>query len=172
MSAKRPLQLRIGELAERTGRSVHTIRWYERQGLLPAVPRLGQHRVYSNRHVEWLELMERLRRSGMTVAQLRAYTASAQRGAPGIEQTRELLVAHREGVQRRIEEWHTALALVEEKIAFYTEWIERGQRPGPTKIDSSSPRRRGSRAPGIPEALDSRLRGNDEFRPGFPPPRE
>jgi DNA-binding transcriptional MerR regulator len=131
VSAKRPLQLRIGELAERTGRSVHTIRWYERQGLLPAVPRLGQHRVYSNRHVEWLELMERLRRSGMTVAQMRAYTASAQRGAPTIAQTRDLLLAHREEVLRRIDEWHTALVLVEEKIAFYSEWIERGKRPGP-----------------------------------------
>jgi DNA-binding transcriptional MerR regulator len=129
VSAKRPLQLRIGELAERTGRSVHTIRWYERQGLLPTVPRLGQHRVYSNRHVEWLELMERLRRSGMTVAQMRAYTVSAQRGAPSIEQTRDLLLAHREEVLRRIDEWHTALELVEEKIAFYSEWIERGKRP-------------------------------------------
>ena len=78
---KKPLRLRIGELAERTGRSPDTIRWYERQGLLPTVPRQGVQRVYSNRHVEWLELMERLRRSGMSVADLRAYTASAQRGA-------------------------------------------------------------------------------------------
>ena len=163
MSAKRPLQLRIGELAERTGRSVHTIRWYERQGLLPAVPRLGQHRVYSNRHVEWLELMEKLRRSGMTVAQMRAYTVSAQRGAPSIEQTRELLLAHREGVRQRIAEWHTALELVEEKIAFYSEWIDSGKRPASREPsdEPSSPRRRGSRAPErTPE------------RPGFPPPRE
>ena len=129
MSARRPLQLRIGELAARTGRSVYTIRWYERQGLLPTVPRLGSYRVYSNRHVEWLELMERLRRSGMSVAQLRAYTALAQRGAPTILQTRELLQQHREEVQRRIAEWRQALKLIEEKIAFYDEWIEQGQRP-------------------------------------------
>jgi DNA-binding transcriptional MerR regulator len=129
MSARRPLQLRIGELAARTGRSVHTIRWYERQGLLPTVPRLGAYRVYSNRHVEWLELMERLRRSGMSVAQLRAYTALAQRGAPTVVQTRELLLQHREEVPRRIAEWRQALKLIEEKIAFYDEWIEEGRRP-------------------------------------------
>jgi DNA-binding transcriptional MerR regulator len=76
-----PLKLRIGELAQRTGRSVHTIRWYEQQGLLPPVPRLGTHRLYSNRHVEWLELMDRLRLSGMPIAELRRYTALAQRGA-------------------------------------------------------------------------------------------
>lgn len=129
MSLKRPLQLRIGELAARTGRSVHTIRWYERQGLLPTVPRLGRQRVYSNRHVEWLELMERLRRSGMSVAQLRAYTAAAQRGGAAVPQTRELLLAHREQVRARIAEWQQALELVEGKIAFYDEWIASGERP-------------------------------------------
>jgi len=129
MPKKKPLQIRIGELAARTGRSVHTIRWYEQQGLLPPVPRLGAHRVYSNRHVEWLELMERLRGSGMSVAELRRYTALAQRGAAQLEQTRALLLAHRERVAQKIAEWQRAQLLVEEKIAFYTRWIEQGERP-------------------------------------------
>ena len=131
MPKKKPLQIRIGELAARTGRSVHTIRWYEQQGLLPPVPRLGAHRVYSNRHVEWLELMERLRCSGMSVAELRRYTALAQRGAAQLEQTRALLLAHRERVAQKIAEWQRAQLLVEEKIAFYTRWIEQGERPPP-----------------------------------------
>ena len=126
---KKPLRLRIGELAERTGRSVDTIRWYESQGLLPTVPRQGVQRVYSNRHVEWLELMERLRRSGMSVAELRAYTASAQRGAAGLEQTHALLVAHRAQVEERIREWQRAKKVIDEKIAFYAEWMETGERP-------------------------------------------
>ncbi len=126
-----PLRLRIGQLAERTGRSPDTIRWYERQGLLPTVPRQGSHRVYSNRHVEWLELMERLRRSGMSVAELRAYTASAQRGAAALEQTHALLVAHRARVEERIREWLRARDVIDEKIAFYGEWIASGQRPAP-----------------------------------------
>lgn len=133
MSARRALQLRIGELAARTGRSIHTIRWYERQGLLPPVPRLGRQRVYSNRHVEWLELMERLRRSGMSVAQLRAYTALAQRGAPTLGETRALLLAHRAQVEARIAEWRQALELIDQKIAFYTAWMEQGERPAPAR---------------------------------------
>ena len=129
MSAKQPLKIRIGELAERTGRSPDTIRWYEQQGLLPTVPRQGVQRVYSNRHVEWLELMERLRRSGMSVAELRAYTASAQRGAAALEQTHALLVAHRAQVDERIKEWQRAKKVIDEKIAFYAEWMETGERP-------------------------------------------
>ena len=129
MARKQPLQIRIGELAARTGRSVHTIRWYEQQGLLPPVPRLGAHRVYSNRHVEWLDLMERLRTSGMSVAELRRYTSLAQRGAPAVASTREVLLAHRQRVQDAIAQWERALELVDEKIDFYTRWIETGERP-------------------------------------------
>lgn len=130
MAAKTPLKIRIGELAARTGRSVHTIRWYEQQGLLPPVPRLGAHRIYSNRHVEWMELMDRLRSSGMPVAELRRYTAYAQRGAPALEHTREVLRAHRRRVEESIAKWQHALELIDEKIGFYTRWIEEGERPG------------------------------------------
>lgn len=129
MPAAKPLRIRIGELAERTGRSIHTIRWYEAQGLLPPVPRDGASRVYSNRHVEWMELMDRLRRSGMSVAELREYTALAQRGAATLEQTREVLLAHRRRVEDRIREWKEARKLIDEKIGFYTEWMEGGRRP-------------------------------------------
>ena len=129
MPARTPLKIRIGELARRTGRSEHTIRWYEKQGLLPPVPRLGTHRVYSNRHVEWLDLMDRLRASGMSVAQLRRYTALAQRGAPALEQTREVLRAHRRQVEASIAQWQRALVLIDGKIDFYTRWIEGGARP-------------------------------------------
>jgi DNA-binding transcriptional MerR regulator len=130
VATKAALRLRIGEVAERTGRSVDTIRWYERQGLLPPVPRQGTHRVYSKRHLEWLELMERLRRSGMTVAQLRNYTELAQRGGATLEQTRALLIAHKASVEERIAEWQQARRLVDEKIAVYSAWIEQGARPG------------------------------------------
>ncbi|RYF36935.1 MAG: MerR family transcriptional regulator [Comamonadaceae bacterium] len=129
MPRKQPLKIRIGELARRTGRTVHTIRWYEQQGLLPPVPRLGAHRIYSNRHVEWLELMERLRSSGMSVAELRRYTVLAQRGAVHLHELREMLEAHRQQLQDRMAELRRAERLVDEKIAFYAQWIAEGERP-------------------------------------------
>lgn len=129
MPAKAPLKIRIGELAQRTGRSVHTIRWYEQQGLLPTVPRLGAHRIYSNRHVEWLELMERLRSSGMSVADLRRYTQLAQRGAAHLPEVHALLVAHRQQLQEKMAELARAERLIDEKIALYARWIESGEVP-------------------------------------------
>jgi DNA-binding transcriptional MerR regulator len=126
---KKPLRLRIGELAQRTGRSVYTIRWYESQGLLPPVPRQGANRVYSNRHVEWMELMDRLRQSGMSVAELRAYTALAQRGAATLEQTLAMLEQHQARVDLRIAEWQRAREVIEAKIGFYKLWRQTGKRP-------------------------------------------
>lgn len=130
MKPKASIRLHIGELAARTGRSVHTIRWYEAQGLLPAVPRDGGgRRLYSQRHIDWLALMERLRRSGMSVADLRTYTALAQRGSATLAPVRDMLVAHRGQVEEKIAEWQMALHLIDEKIGFYTQWIDDGVRP-------------------------------------------
>jgi DNA-binding transcriptional MerR regulator len=141
MKPKTLVRLRIGALAARTGRSVHTIRWYEAQGLLPAVPRDGGgRRLYSQRHIDWLALMDRLRRSGMSVADLRAYTALAQRGGATLAPVRAMLLAHRAQVEEKIAEWQTALELIDEKIGFYTQWIDDGVRPpqAPSKAGSEA----------------------------------
>ena len=76
MPANTPQDLRIGDVARRTGRSVHTIRWYESQGLIPGVVRdRSGRRTYSEYHIGWLDFMERLRFTGMPVAQMREYAA-------------------------------------------------------------------------------------------------
>ena len=121
--------LRIGEVAGRTGRSIHTIRWYEAQGLIPGVIRdRGGRRVYSDFHVGWLDLMERLRGTGMSVKQMREY-ALAKRGEAILNERHALLAAHQQRVQDNIHRWSQALALIEAKVEFYEEWISSGERP-------------------------------------------
>lgn len=120
----------IGELAARTGRSVHTIRWYDAQGLIPGVVRDGGgRRVFSARHVQWLALLERLRGTGMSVAQMRAYTVLVQQGRASLEHQRHLLAAHRDRVAQTIADWQAALALIDAKLDYYAVWIATGKRP-------------------------------------------
>jgi DNA-binding transcriptional MerR regulator len=122
--------LRIGEIASRTGRSIHTIRWYETQGLIPGVVRDGGgRRVYSEYHVRWLDLMERLRRTGMSITQMREYTTLAKQGDAVLEQRRALLAGHQVRVRENIIRWTEALALIDAKIEFYDEWMANGARP-------------------------------------------
>ena len=147
-----PSAFHIGVLSARTGRSIHTIRWYEAQGLIPGVARDGGgRRVYGELHVGWLALMDRLRRSGMSIAEMRAYTALVKLGRTTLPQRREMLAAHRERVLQTIAEHRAALRLIDAKVGFYDEWIATGQRPkdDPNRraaTTSASARRRSSPA--------------------------
>jgi DNA-binding transcriptional MerR regulator len=125
-----PNDLNIGDVASRTGRSIHTIRWYEAQGLMPGVTRDGaKRRVYTEHHIGWLDLMERLRCTGMSIAQMRTYTELVKDGSATLNERRELLRDHRARVRETIARWHDALALIEAKIEFYDEWVASGERP-------------------------------------------
>jgi DNA-binding transcriptional MerR regulator len=120
----------IGQLAARTGRSIHAIRWYESQGLIPGVVRDGgRRRTYQSHHVTWLEFMDRLRSTGMSIAEMRKYTALAKHGSATLQQRRELLAAHRKRVEDTIAEWTRALRLIDGKLDYYEEWISTGERP-------------------------------------------
>jgi DNA-binding transcriptional MerR regulator len=123
-------QYRIGELAERAGRGVHAIRWYETQGLIPGVTRdKGGRRVYNEQHLGWLQFMDYLRSTGMTIAEMRQYTALARQGRVTLKQRKELLSLHRMRVEETIVAWMDALKLIDSKIAFYDEWAASGHRP-------------------------------------------
>jgi DNA-binding transcriptional MerR regulator len=125
-----PHSLHIGDVASRTGRSVHAIPWYEAQGLMPGVARdNGGRRVYSDHHVGWLDLMDRLRCTGMSIAQMRQYTALVKQGSATLKQRRALLAAHRAHVQENIARWMEAHALIDAKLEFYDEWVASGEQP-------------------------------------------
>jgi DNA-binding transcriptional MerR regulator len=139
----------IGELSARSGRSIHTIRWYEAQGLIPGVVRDGGgRRNYTEQHVDWLDLMDRLRRTGMSVAEMRDYASLVKLGRSTLKQRQELLAAHRIKVKATIAELSLALKLIDSKIDFYGEWLHTGQRPKliPTLRNGEAARRIARRA--------------------------
>lgn len=143
-----PATLKIGELSKRTARSVHAIRWYETQGLMPGVQRDGGgHRLYHDEHVAWLDLMERLRRTGMSIAEMRRYTALVKQGKATLAARRDMLAAHRERVLGTIDEWKAALSLLDSKLDFYGEWLARGKRPATEPCEISPPPARRPRTP-------------------------
>ena len=144
-SCQRPgATMHIGELSRRSGHSVHAIRWYESIGLVPGVVRdPGKRRVYGERHVGWLFLIDRLRLTGMSTKQIRAYADLTVRGKATLQARRDLLAAHREQVVAMLDEWHLALSLIDRKIEFYGNWMATGRRPPePTAPGRTSGRRR------------------------------
>jgi DNA-binding transcriptional MerR regulator len=137
----------IGRLARETGRSVHTIRWYEKQGLMPGVTRdAGGRRVYISQHIGWLLFLDRLRYAGMTVREMRRYATLAAQGKKTIRQRLELLEAHHARTAAHIAELQAALRFVERKQAYYLKWLADDRRPGDFDLGERPAPRRLARA--------------------------
>ncbi|AVT41915.1 MerR family transcriptional regulator [Plantactinospora sp. BB1] len=123
-----PVEFSIGQVAERTGLSVHTLRLYEREGLLTSRPRRSSagRRVYSEWDVQWLDNCTKFRASGMPLAAIRRLAELVGEG-PGNEAERlELLRAHRQRVLDRIAELHDCLDLISNKVGAYEEAVRQG----------------------------------------------
>ncbi|KEF05817.1 MULTISPECIES: MerR family transcriptional regulator [Streptomyces] len=115
-------QYTISEVAEHTGLSAHTLRWYERIGLMPHVDRThtGQRR-FTNRDLDWLDLVSKLRLTGMPVADMVRYAELVREGRHTFAEREELLTAHREDVRDRIAELQSTLRVLDYKIDAYAD---------------------------------------------------
>ncbi|MGA4843060.1 MerR family transcriptional regulator [Streptomyces sp. G45] len=122
----------IGEVAERTGLSVHALRFFERERLfLRPVPRTGGgRRVYEAADVEWLLLCNRLRASGMPIATLKRF-ADLVRSGPGNEAERlALLQEHERAVRARVAELEASLEIIHGKVVAYERHVRAGTAAG------------------------------------------
>ncbi|PVD10624.1 MerR family transcriptional regulator [Streptomyces sp. WAC04189] len=110
----------ISEVAALTGLTAHTLRWYERIGLMSHIDRshTGQRR-YSNRDLDWLDLVGKLRMTGMPVADMVRYAELVREGESTYAERRELLESTRRDVLTRIAELQDTLAVLDRKISFY-----------------------------------------------------
>ncbi|MFD8011792.1 MerR family transcriptional regulator [Streptomyces sp. NPDC058955] len=110
----------ISEVAALTGLTAHTLRWYERIGLMPHVDRshTGQRR-FTERDLGWLEFVGKLRLTGMPVADMVRYAELVREGAHTHAERRALLEATRRDVRSRIAELQSTLAVLDLKIDHY-----------------------------------------------------
>ncbi len=108
------------EMSERTGITIDTLRYYEREGLLANVARTDSgHRRYSEDDVLWVEVLRCLRDTGMSMEQLRHYCELGAEGDHTEPERRQMLVDHRTLVEQKIAELDRALGLIDHKLSFY-----------------------------------------------------
>lgn len=112
--------MKIAEAAEACGLSAHTIRFYEKSGMLPEIERGADgHRRFNPRQIEWLTLLYWLRETGMPMAQMRRFTTLAKAGVKGIPERRQILADHADTLKAKraiLEKCENVLAI---KIASY-----------------------------------------------------
>ncbi|WP_250038025.1 MerR family transcriptional regulator [Paractinoplanes maris] len=119
--------LTVGEAAETVGLSVHTLRWYEQEGLVAPIERdSAGRRRYCDDDLGWLRLLIRLRGTGMPVRDMRRYAEMVRDGDHTVGDRLQLFVEHRERVLARIDELQQDLSMLDIKIALYGE-MDRAQ---------------------------------------------
>jgi DNA-binding transcriptional MerR regulator len=126
--------LSIQQVAQRTGLSIHTLRYYERLGLLISVHRLPNgHRRYDESDLRWIDLLKCLRASAMPISEMQRFAEITRHGAATVSERRELLEAHRLSVVAQLEEIQHTLARLDTKIA-HLHAVEIGQEQETEKV--------------------------------------
>lgn len=115
--------MKIQEVAERTGLSIHALRYYEQAGLVTPVERKGNgHREYSEDDLYRINFVLHLRSAGMPIAEIKRYTDLAAVGQATIGERLALLEAHQAAVEAKIAELTEHLTLIRNKLAHYREF--------------------------------------------------
>lgn len=108
------------EMSERTGATIETLRYYEREGLITGVARASSgHRRYSTADASWIQVLRCLRLTGMPIQQMKAFAELGQQGEHTEPDRYERLLEHRERVVAQIKELEHALEVLDDKTAIY-----------------------------------------------------
>ncbi|GAA1689653.1 MerR family transcriptional regulator [Kribbella yunnanensis] len=120
--------LSIGQVAERTGLSVHALRFYEREGLLadPVRRESNGRRVYSEDDVDWLAMCIKFRSSGMPLDTIRRYTELVRQGSGNEQDRLDLLRSHQDSITAQIEDLQESLRVITHKVSIYEEHVAAG----------------------------------------------
>lgn len=114
--------LTVREAAALTGLSAHTLRYYEREGLLDPIDRAHSgHRRYSEGDVAWIEFLGRLRATGMPIRKMKRFADLRREGEPTVPARRMLLEEHRTAVRQHVAELDRGLTAIDEKVGLYEE---------------------------------------------------
>jgi DNA-binding transcriptional MerR regulator len=111
----------IKQVSEKVKLTVHTLRFYDKEGLLPFVQRNNSGiRIFTESDVEWLSLICCLKNTGMPLKQIKEYIQWCFDGETTLENRRKMLVEHRSIVIKQISELQHNLETINYKISHYT----------------------------------------------------
>jgi DNA-binding transcriptional MerR regulator len=129
--------LTITEVAQRTGLSAYTLRYYERIGLISPVARAtGGQRRYAAADMDWLDFLLRLRTTGMPIQGMQAFASLRSEGNATVPARREMLEAHRATVLAQVRALQQSEKVLQGKIAHYRQ-IEQTLSKDPPPVEGA-----------------------------------
>lgn len=122
--------LSIREVAAQTNITAHTLRYYERIGLVHPVGRSKSgHRRYGEADVRWLEFLKKLHATDMPIRKMLAYARLVRRGESTVAARRAMLAAHQAEVEAKLEQLRSSLSVIEFKIGIYDQALALNTEP-------------------------------------------
>lgn len=126
----------VGEVSKMLGVAPSTLRYYDKEGLLPFVERTsGGFRMFSDKDLGWLAVIECLKQSGLSIKEIQCYIAQCAQGDETISERKELFAKRREVVLEQIKQLKETLDMLDYKMWFYTE----AEKVGSTKAVEEMP---------------------------------
>lgn len=110
----------VGERARFLNVSASTLRYYDKEGLLPFVERSNSGiRMFSDKDYEWLKIIECLKKSGLSIKEIRSYIDMTKRGDDSLEERLQLFEERKKDVERQMKELQETLDLLKYKCWYY-----------------------------------------------------
>lgn len=116
----------IGEVSKQFGLPISTIRYYDKEGLLPNVKRTSGIRKFEERDITTLKLIECLKRSGLEIKQIKTFIEWCAQGSSTYPQRKALFEEQQAKVQADIDKLNDVLSVLKFKSWYYAELMKEG----------------------------------------------
>lgn len=120
------MEYTIKEVTEKYELSASTLRYYEKEGLLPKIKKnQSNQRIYNDSDLQWLDIIMCMRKTGMTIAYIKRYIELCQEGESTINERYKIFLKQKEILLQQKEQLEKNIDMVNYKINFYKEKIEK-----------------------------------------------
>lgn len=112
--------MNIQTVTKETGLSAHTLRYYEKVGIIFEIERdASGHRIYAENHLNWIRFVIKLKSSGMSIKQIRHYASLVKQGPDTVQERLEIMKAHKQKMLQKMSELKENLKMIDYKINYY-----------------------------------------------------
>lgn len=119
------MEYSIGEFSKLTNLGIHTLRYYEKEGLIIPKRNVSNRRCYSDHDLTWINFIKRLKDTGMPIKEIKHYARLRTDGDSTLLERMEMLIQHRQSLNEKIAQLQEHKAKLDEKIEFYRKEIDR-----------------------------------------------
>ena len=117
----------IGQGAKKMGLTAHTLRYYDKEGLLPFVKKNSSGlRMFSDEDIDWLVVIECLKGTGMQLKDIKQYIDWCQEGDATIGRRLEMFKRQKAKLEEQLRQLQQYMEKINYKIAYYTEAAAKG----------------------------------------------